>query len=370
MSQIIWIGVFQYCFIRVFFTVVSVVTQVAGRYCEASLNPAFAHVWVMCFEGASVTLAMYFLIQFYFQLRDDLAPYKPFLKLLCIKLVIFFSFWQTLVIGFLTSSGVIKPSNKMAYPDIKIGFGSMLLCIEMAIFAVLHVFAFSYKEYDISRNQSDQFAGAHPPSGKAYQGGRLGLKAFADAFNPWDIIKASARGFRWLFVGVRKRKQDRSYQTGTKLSKLDSHDQAYGGITFAGNGEQATEFTSGKKGEEDRAGLLSHAQNYGDAPSALSHGYKNNYSHGNGNGNSSQGYNPDRLPNNPTPAQEELATQQRPGPYAQNGGYGRMEPSPAPLPHPSQQNPYGGMSGAGAANNWNMFGGLSNQQPPRGPSER
>lgn len=48
-----------------------------------------------CFEGASVTIAMFCLIQFYIQLKTELAEHKPFMKVLCIKLVIFFSFWQT-----------------------------------------------------------------------------------------------------------------------------------------------------------------------------------------------------------------------------------------------------------------------------------
>ena len=38
---------------------------------------------------------MFCLIQFYIQLREDLAEHRPFMKVLCIKLVIFFSFWQT-----------------------------------------------------------------------------------------------------------------------------------------------------------------------------------------------------------------------------------------------------------------------------------
>lgn len=46
MDQIIWFGVFQYCFVRVAMTVVAVVTQATGNYCLESLNPAFAHVWV------------------------------------------------------------------------------------------------------------------------------------------------------------------------------------------------------------------------------------------------------------------------------------------------------------------------------------
>jgi Organic solute transporter Ostalpha len=70
------------------------ITQFADRYCESSLSPAFAHIWVLVFEGGAVTVAMFCLIQFYIQLKDDLAEYKPFLKVACIKLVIFFSFWQ------------------------------------------------------------------------------------------------------------------------------------------------------------------------------------------------------------------------------------------------------------------------------------
>jgi len=98
------VGVFQYCFIRVIFTIVSVAAQATDRYCEESLSPAFAHVWVTAFECASVFIAMFCLVQFYIQLRFDLAEHKPFLKVLCIKLVIFFSFWQTVRVLAITCS--------------------------------------------------------------------------------------------------------------------------------------------------------------------------------------------------------------------------------------------------------------------------
>lgn len=49
----------------------------------------------MVIEGLCVTVAMYCLIQFYVQIRVDLAEHKPLLKVAAIKLVIFLSFWQT-----------------------------------------------------------------------------------------------------------------------------------------------------------------------------------------------------------------------------------------------------------------------------------
>ncbi|KAI9875566.1 MAG: hypothetical protein M1830_008335 [Pleopsidium flavum] len=221
--NIIWLGVFQYCLIRVTMTLVALITQLAGRYCLESLNPAFAHIWVMVIEGACVTLAMYCLIQFYIQLRQDLTEHRPFLKILAIKLVIFLSFWQTLVISFLTSSGTIKANSKLATPDIKIGIPSMLLCIEMALFSILHLFAFPWKEYDIHRSHivAAESGPGFLPDKSNYKGGPLGIKALMDAFNPWDLVKAVVRGFRWLLVGRHKREQDISYRTGVTGTDLD-----------------------------------------------------------------------------------------------------------------------------------------------------
>lgn len=44
--NIIWIGVYHYCFIRVSMTIVAVVTQHYELYCESSMSPLFSHVWV------------------------------------------------------------------------------------------------------------------------------------------------------------------------------------------------------------------------------------------------------------------------------------------------------------------------------------
>lgn len=92
----------------------------------------------------------------------------------------------------------------------------MLLCIEMAIFSVLHLFAFPWRKAYAAPSSKSPYAPGQPyqVAPTPYLGGFLGWKAFADAFNPWDILKAVARGFRWLFVGRRTRKNDISYQSG------------------------------------------------------------------------------------------------------------------------------------------------------------
>ncbi|KAH9835097.1 DUF300-domain-containing protein [Teratosphaeria destructans] len=268
--NIIWIGVFQYCFIRVAFTIAAVITQYFGVYCEASLSPVFAHIWVTAFEAASVTVAMFCLIQFYIQLKDDLAEHKPFLKVLCIKLVIFFSFWQT--------RRSAPADATLGYQDIKVGIPDVLLCIEMAIFAVMHIFAFPWKPYNTKNVSPLDVQGAGYSGGAApkYRGGPLGIKAVGDVLNPWDLVKASARGCRWMFVGYRQRTLDPSYQNpNAKLGQ----DTGYMGPTFAGSGGAATELrpsddmrgragTLGAADEDDRAGLLHNSSQLARMPSS------------------------------------------------------------------------------------------------------
>lgn len=64
------------------------------------------------------------------------------------------------------------------------------------------------------------FPGSGYSGSPHYKGGFLGSRALLESFNPWDIIKASARGFRWLFVGVGRRKEDSSYQRDDGVEPL------------------------------------------------------------------------------------------------------------------------------------------------------
>ncbi|CZT04779.1 related to transmembrane protein 34 [Rhynchosporium agropyri] len=245
-----------------------------GKYCESSNSPVFAHIWILIIESVAVTIAMYCLIQFYVQLRQDLAAHNPFLKVLAIKLVIFLSFWQSFMISILTGStlNIVVPTAKIAYPDLKVGIPSLLLCIEMALFAILHLFAFSWKPYASSSSSSTYPMSNIKNTLGPKQGGFLGIKAFIDAMNPWDLVKAFARGMRWLFIGVKNREQDASYKFGNSfdINNLRNNDDAsprtpphlpiaeefrrskFGLPRFSAVGV--------KKSDDEVAGLIAHAQ--------------------------------------------------------------------------------------------------------------
>lgn len=138
----------------------------------------------------------------------------------------------------------------------------------------MHLFAFPWREYDLSNPTymdpttapGSGYSGAKPE----YKGGALGIKAWMDAFNPWDIIKASARGFRWLFVGRRYRHHDVSYKTdsigGVSASPIDAPGTSIPGPNVTTQTmPSATELQGRGRSDtgehfDDRARLLSHAQ--------------------------------------------------------------------------------------------------------------
>ncbi|KAI5857952.1 organic solute transporter Ostalpha-domain-containing protein [Tricharina praecox] len=214
--NIVWICIFQYCFIRVATTIIATATQATGHYCEDSAHPAFAHFWMVFFNCIAVTIAMYMLIAFYMNLKTALAPNRPLLKLLCIKLVIFFCFWQMVVFDLLTSANIVKPSKKISPGDISIGFNALLVCFEMIIFSILHLFAFPYAPYQVASPEAAP--GAFPVDTP----GTSAWKAIVDAFNPFDIIKAFLRGMKWCLVGVRKRHEHAEKVAARKESNHDS----------------------------------------------------------------------------------------------------------------------------------------------------
>ena len=62
-------------------------------------------------------LAMYCLVLFYKATKEELAPIKPVPKFLCVKAVVFLSFWQSTVIAALAKLDVIPSGGTWVFYD-------------------------------------------------------------------------------------------------------------------------------------------------------------------------------------------------------------------------------------------------------------
>ncbi|PWN49784.1 DUF300-domain-containing protein [Violaceomyces palustris] len=141
-------GVLQYVQIKPVLAILTVVLKSVGKYGDGRLSFSNGYTYVSLTYNISVFLSLYCLGMFWACLNEDLKPFRVTSKFLCIKGIIFFSFWQGLAISILVAAGLIKrigPVADEAY--ISLAVQDMLICLEMPIFALAHAYAFSHKDY-------------------------------------------------------------------------------------------------------------------------------------------------------------------------------------------------------------------------------
>jgi len=69
-------------------------------------------------------------------------------KFLCVKGILFFSFWQSIGISILVAAGAIKRLGPYTDSErIAVGLTDTLICLEMPLFAIAHLYAFSFKDF-------------------------------------------------------------------------------------------------------------------------------------------------------------------------------------------------------------------------------
>lgn len=133
------IGAMQYVLLRPINTTLAVIMELSGVYCAESMSPSHGRFWVVLINFFSTSIAMYTLVTFYLTIRMDIVEHKPITKFLSVKFVIFFCFWQSLVIAFLSNVGVIHSTHYWTIQNAASGLQSFLICIEMFIAALWHM---------------------------------------------------------------------------------------------------------------------------------------------------------------------------------------------------------------------------------------
>ncbi|KAH8024768.1 hypothetical protein HPB51_001182 [Rhipicephalus microplus] len=143
-------GILQYTVIRPITTALALITEMFGKYGEGKFDFGYSYPYIVVINNISQFVAMYSLVLFYKAYRTELTPMSPIPKFLCIKAVVFFSFFQSVIISLLIYTGLVSPSffsEKGTAGDVNRGLQDFLICIEMFVAAVAHYFAFSHVPY-------------------------------------------------------------------------------------------------------------------------------------------------------------------------------------------------------------------------------
>jgi hypothetical protein len=84
----------QFVILKPLLTLLACILESNGVYGNGEFRGDRGYVYVSFFMNCSVTYAFYVLALFYVGLKPLLKPYNPATKFLCVKMVLFLSFWQ------------------------------------------------------------------------------------------------------------------------------------------------------------------------------------------------------------------------------------------------------------------------------------
>jgi hypothetical protein len=164
-------GVLQYVAVKFLITIISMILENYDLYCEGSFRLDRGYVYICCITNASQIWALYCLILFYSIAWEELTPWRPVSKFLCVKSVVFFTWWQSIAINLiiylsshtsLSYRGVhmveIKGNNEWSQRDIAKAIQDYLICIEMFVAAIGFTFAFPVSEYKSKHSYNNSYS--------------------------------------------------------------------------------------------------------------------------------------------------------------------------------------------------------------------
>ncbi|KAI0300067.1 organic solute transporter Ostalpha-domain-containing protein [Multifurca ochricompacta] len=141
-------GILQYVQVKPLLAMASLALKASGKFNEGEFRIDSGYLYVSIVYNASICLSLYCLAMFWLSISEDLKPFRPMPKFLCVKGILFFSFWQAAGVSLLASIGAIKKLGPYTDKEhISLGLTDTLICFEMPFFAIAHLVAFSHRDY-------------------------------------------------------------------------------------------------------------------------------------------------------------------------------------------------------------------------------
>ena len=182
-------GILQYAWLKPLLALAAIIMKATGTYQEGYIGLNSGYFWSGLIYNVSVTVSLYSLGLFWACMHNDLKPFRPVPKFLCIKLIIFASYWQGFLLSILVWLGAIPDDVQGYTPDnLAAAIQDFLICIEMPAFAIAHWYAFSWHDF----------------ADNSVSSGRMPvLYACRDAFGIRDLIEDTKETFTGDRYGYR-----------------------------------------------------------------------------------------------------------------------------------------------------------------------
>jgi len=142
------LGILQYVPIKVAMGFVTFICQQKGVYGNGQFDFTLGYPYVAFISNCSQIWAMYCLVLFYHAFVDIIAPLRPLAKFMSVKLVVFFTFWQSVLIAFFVKIHFLTATADYTSDEVADGIQDFVICIEMFIAAIAHIYIFPHREFE------------------------------------------------------------------------------------------------------------------------------------------------------------------------------------------------------------------------------
>lgn len=139
-------GTLQFVIIKPILAAMTLILFAGGLYEDGDWSFGGGFLYISIIYNVCYTIALYYLLIFYVGCEELLEPYRPLMKLILIKAVIFLTFWQSIAISMFAAK-FNDPTDAGALQD-------WMVCLEMLMSACMMWAAFPHTEYKLGGQTS------------------------------------------------------------------------------------------------------------------------------------------------------------------------------------------------------------------------
>ncbi|KAG8363990.1 hypothetical protein BUALT_Bualt19G0079800 [Buddleja alternifolia] len=259
-------GCLQFVILKPILVIVTFILYAKGKYEDGNFNPMQSYLYLTIIYTISYSVALYALALFYVACRDLLQPFNPVPKFIIIKSVVFLTYWQGVLVFLAAKTGLIKDTQHAAE------FQSFIICVEMLIAAIGHLYAFPYKEYagaNIGANRGFTASLAHALKLNDFYHDTV--HQFAPTYHDYVLYNPSEGGDD----GARKYRSRTFVPTGPEMDTVRRNKHLFGNklddiqlssLSSSGSSSPAQNPPGNVKSEAPNSSLMMEASNTASVP--------------------------------------------------------------------------------------------------------